>query len=104
MNPDFLRKRLDETRQRQLQSSNKQISMPSTGQMARNLGQSVVRNAVSLAQGNDLRLDPNEANKRLSICKKCEFFNNLSQRCSKCGCFLAVKTYLKAERCPVGKW
>jgi hypothetical protein len=104
MNPDFFKKRLDETRQKQLRSSNKQISMPSVGQMARNLGRSVVSNAVSVAQGNNLRLTPEEANRRLSICKKCEFFEALSQRCSKCGCFMAVKSYLKAEKCPVGRW
>jgi hypothetical protein len=32
------------------------------------------------------------------------FFDSLSERCSRCGCFLSVKTYLKAEKCPVGKW
>jgi hypothetical protein len=104
MNPDFLKRRLEETRQRQLQSSNKKLSMPSASQMAKNFGRSVVNNAVSVAQGNDLRLTPEEANRRLSICRGCEFFEALSQRCSRCGCFLAVKTYLKAEKCPVGKW
>jgi hypothetical protein len=104
MNPDFLKRRLEETRQKQLQSSNKSFSMPSAGQMARNLGKSIFSNAVSVAQGNDLRLTPDEANRRLSICKNCEFFEALSQRCSKCGCFMAVKSYLKAEKCPVGKW
>jgi hypothetical protein len=104
MNSDFLKKRLEETRQRQLQSSNKHLSMPSIGQMARGIGRSVINNAVSVAQGNDLRLTPEEANRRLSICKGCQFFESLSQRCSRCGCFLSMKTYLKAEKCPVGKW
>lgn len=104
MNSNYLKQRLSETRQSQLRSSNKQISMPSKGQMAKNIGKSIINNAVSVAQGNDLRLEQNEANKRLSICKQCQFFNSLSQRCSKCGCFLSVKTYLKAEKCPIGKW
>jgi hypothetical protein len=104
MNSDFLKRRLEETRQKQLQSSNKSLSMPSIGQMARNLGKSVANNAISVVKGNDLRLTPDEANRRLNICKGCQFFDSLSQRCSRCGCFLSVKTYLKAESCPVGKW
>jgi uncharacterized paraquat-inducible protein A len=72
--------------------------------MASNLAQSVVRNVQSLAAGNALRLDENAANQRLNICKGCEFFNQAQERCTKCGCFMAVKTYLKAEKCPVGKW
>ncbi len=103
MNMDFFKRRLDETRAQQLQSSNKPI-MPSTGQMIRNFGQSVSRNISSVARGNELRMEPVEAEKRLDICKGCEFFDSLSQRCSKCGCYLSVKTYLKAEHCPINKW
>lgn len=103
MDPNYLRARLNETRQRQLQSSNKP-QLPSMGRMAMNAAQSVVKNAASVAQGNALKLDPAEANRRLSICQGCEYFLSGSQRCQKCGCFLSVKTYLKAESCPVGKW
>jgi len=103
MNMDFFKKRLDETRIKQLQSSNNN-PMPNTGQMVRNFGQSVTRNLVSVSRGNELRVDEVEADKRLDICKGCEFFDSLSQRCSKCGCYLTVKTYLKAEHCPVNKW
>jgi hypothetical protein len=103
MDANYLKARLDQTRQRQLQSSNKP-QMPSLGRMAVNATQSVIRNAASVAQGNSLKLDPAEANKRLSICQGCEYFSSGSQRCQKCGCFLSVKTYLKAEKCPVGKW
>lgn len=101
MNKEFLKMRMEQARQRQLQSSNK---MPSTGQMIKNLGSSVIKNVVSVAQGSNLNLSENDANNRLSICKQCPFFENNSQRCSKCGCYLSVKTYLKAERCPIGKW
>ncbi len=103
MDPNYLKNRLEQTRQRQLQSSNKP-QMPSIGRMAMNAAQSVVRNAASVAQGNALQIEPAEANRRLSICRGCEFFNAGAQRCQKCGCFLSVKTYLKAEKCPVGKW
>lgn len=85
-------------------SNNKPPQMPSVGQMAANLAQSVGRNLRSVAAGNSLRISDEMANNRLSICKSCEFFNQVQQRCGKCGCYMAVKTYLKAERCPIGKW
>ena len=104
MNLDSLRKSLqDNTRIQKLQGSNKP-NMPSIPTMDKNFGGSVVRNVQSVAAGNSLNLSPDEANKRLSLCKGCEFFNSASERCTKCGCYMAVKTYLRAERCPVGKW
>lgn len=80
------------------------LKMPSSIQMAKNLGNSLVRNVQSVAAGNPLKVGETEANTRLEICKTCEFFSHQSQRCSKCGCKMAVKTYLKAENCPIGKW
>lgn len=78
--------------------------MPSNIQMAKNLGQSIVRNVQSVAAGNPLNVPDSVAQSRLSICSGCEFFDKVAQRCSKCGCKMAVKTYLKAEKCPIGKW
>ena len=56
-------------------------------------------------------LNPNEprsseelAEYRLKICQTCEFFKPLSQRCSKCGCFMKLKTQLSNAYCPMGKW
>ena len=104
MNPEYLSHRLREVKIKKLQSSNKNGPMPSFGQIAKNVGSSLVKNTISVVQGNDLKLSGNEAEKRLEICKSCEFFEKNAQRCSKCGCYMAVKTYLKAEHCPVGKW
>lgn len=104
MSPEHLNKRLQEVKIKQLQSSNKGGLMPSYGQIAKNVGSSLVKNTISVIQGNDLKISNEEAQKRLDICKACVFFDKNAQRCSKCGCYLSVKTYLKAERCPVGKW
>ncbi|NBO98659.1 MAG: hypothetical protein EBU90_00760 [Proteobacteria bacterium] len=103
MNRDSLRQSLQNNRIQRLESSNKP-SMPSLPKMVTNAAQAVVRNVQSVAAGNDLRLSSDEANSRLSVCKGCEFFDKNQERCGKCGCFMALKTYLKAERCPVGKW
>ena len=33
-----------------------------------------------------------------------EHFDAEQERCRKCGCWVSIKTYLKAEKCPIGKW
>lgn len=93
---------LQKNRINQLANSNKR--MPSIAAITVNLAESAVRNVKSVAAGNAFKVDENTANERLNVCKTCEFFNQVQQRCSKCGCFMAVKTYLKAEKCPIGKW
>lgn len=97
-------KRLNEQKSIQKPAFAKPASLPTSSQMARNLIQSLGRNIKSVAAGNGLRLTSEEANKRLSICNSCQFYIANQQRCGKCGCYMAVKTYLKAERCPIGKW
>lgn len=41
---------------------------------------------------------------RLEICRSCEFFNNRLQQCTKCGCFMKLKTKLDRAHCPIGHW
>lgn len=79
-------------------------SYPQPSQMVKNVAQSIVRNVQNVMQGNDLTVSETSANSRLNICKSCSFFDHTPQRCTKCGCKMAVKTYLKAEKCPIGKW
>lgn len=79
-------------------------SLPSTATMASNLFKSakdIVKSAVS---GQGVGLTEDERIKRMSICNICNYFRHSDQRCSKCGCYMAVKTYFKATKCPVGKW
>jgi uncharacterized paraquat-inducible protein A len=95
-----------ETLKAKLQSVRENIkpSYPSLTQMAKNLAGSVKANINSVLEGNNLKLSDNDASRRLDICKGCSFFDNEQQRCTKCGCKLAIKTHLKAEKCPIGKW
>lgn len=72
--------------------------------MAKNLGQDVVRNVKSVVSGNPLASDQQEAERRKAICNSCQFFNSTQDRCTKCGCYMAVKVYLKASSCPMNKW
>lgn len=79
-------------------------SMPSVTEMVKGLSQSLVNNIKSVAAGNSLAVSEYEALARLNICKGCDFFNASQERCTKCGCKMAIKTYLKAESCPIKKW
>lgn len=78
--------------------------MPSKIQMAKNLAKTTVETIKSVAVGNSLNVQNEEAEKRKKICESCNFYNTPQQRCTKCGCYMAIKTYLKAASCPVGKW
>lgn len=45
-----------------------------------------------------------EAYERHSICSGCDRYIRLIDQCKECGCFMRVKTSLKAAKCPLGKW
>lgn len=55
-----------------------------------------------LKPGNKVEEDVYTA--RLDICKACDKFKELTQRCSLCGCFMTMKTRLEGATCPIGKW
>lgn len=44
------------------------------------------------------------AEKRFAICKACPWLLQVTNQCTKCGCFMHLKTKLTAATCPVGKW
>jgi hypothetical protein len=49
-----------------------------------------------------------QINKRLEICRGCEFWDSEAWggtgKCKKCGCSTYAKIRLKTEKCPIGKW
>ena len=42
--------------------------------------------------------------RRMEICKTCEFFISATQICAKCGCIMPAKTVLPNAYCPIHKW
>jgi len=44
------------------------------------------------------------AESRMSICQSCEHLIKPVNTCSKCGCFMNLKTKLKGVECPIKKW
>lgn len=66
----------------------------------------VGRNTKQALLGRAVLVEKETAAARLAICKTCDQFKPSSERCAhpNCACFLRVKTYLKAEKCPERKW
>lgn len=45
--------------------------------------------------------------KRLDICRACEFIRILpvvGEQCQKCGCMMKVKAKIAHVKCPIDKW
>jgi hypothetical protein len=103
MDKNTLKNAIQQNRMKNLASSNRP-QFPSVPQMAKNLGSDIVKNVRSVLAGNPLSADDTEANRRKSICNGCQFFSKGQERCMKCGCNMAIKVYLKASNCPIGKW
>ena len=81
----------------------KHETMPSIVKMVSNLAVSSVQELSSILHGNEA-VSKKEKNKRLEICKSCEFFVPSSQKCMKCGCYMPIKTAWRSQKCPIGKW
>jgi hypothetical protein len=41
---------------------------------------------------------------RMKVCGGCEFFLKEDKRCSKCGCFMEVKSKFIKTTCPLDRW
>lgn len=96
--------RLSTTQVNSSTSGKDEPELPAVAQVIKTAAKSVVNNVKAVLKGETIRVTTDEAQRRLDICKSCQFFRESDERCSKCGCFLSKKTYLKAEKCPVGKW
>ena len=59
---------------------------------------------VDYAKDGFTNVSEEERNKRLEICRGCEFFNKDGEICSKCTCHMKIKTYMRSSNCPIGKW
>lgn len=64
----------------------------------------LIRNTIS---GNKPLVPEEIAQERLDICSMCEYLyysKNNRPKCSKCGCFMDIKTHISTSSCPVYKW
>ena len=73
--------------------------MPTLGERTGSLAKAAKAAVVATANG---ELSLAARRERLAICGKCEFSDG--SMCTKCGCYLRLKTILSAWHCPIGKW
>lgn len=60
-----------------------------------------VKKALSLSTPETLELQKT----RLSTCNTCDYLQRKPVKiCTKCGCFLELKTLVKTEECILNKW
>lgn len=72
-------------------------------EMAKDVALAPVQEAGAVIRGKP-KVTEEEYNKRLEICKGCQFFKASSFRCTKCGCKMRLKARLRSKKCPIGKW
>lgn len=48
--------------------------------------------------------DSEQKTNRVVICKDCEHYQTAGGMCKKCLCIVNLKSWLKKEKCPIGKW
>jgi len=70
----------------------------------KSVGSAALRVAKAAVTGQQVISSKDEIDRRLSICRGCEFFQEDPMKCQKCGCFLNLKTRLETEHCPIAKW
>ena len=73
---------------------------PGLVRKAVNLGKAVARHVADGAK----KLDEEDFNQRLEICKSCPEYIPERTACRLCGCDLKIKASWRSEYCPLAKW
>lgn len=50
------------------------------------------------------RVEESIHKERFALCLECPHLIQLTKQCTKCGCFMEMKTKLPNAFCPIGKW
>jgi hypothetical protein len=62
-----------------------------------------VHAAAAFVAGQPVLVDAAEFDRRLAICRGCEYYFRRDDRCSVCGCVARWKTRLAQEHCPLSE-
>ena len=81
-----------------IDTGKKKQSFPSLAGQAWNLATSL----AAFAADGCRTVDRAEYERRLAICDACD--KRVGNRCSQCGCSLAIKARGRAFECPLGRW
>ena len=55
-------------------------------------------------QGEVLFVSEDVYKERYSICKGCERFDEVENKCMECGCYIPAKARVVLDSCPLEKW
>ncbi len=79
---------------------------PSWTVMAGNLTRAVGEVVSAAVRGEPFVASKQEQGRRLAICHACESYDPVGDRCRDCGCYLAWKTRIASQHCPLDppKW
>lgn len=80
----------------------KTCSFPSLSDQIKNVSLSLFNVMTQALKTGSVVAHEQVVEKRIELCNGCEFLDN--NRCSACGCYIALKSGLAAEKCPKGKW
>ncbi len=77
---------------------------PSLWDQAKSVTAAVGRVADAVVHGRKVLRNQDEQDACMAICRSCEKFDAIQERCTICGCYGDVKSRLITEECPLGKW
>lgn len=75
---------------------------PGIHSMAKDLSVTVMRALREAVKTGKVLAPEHDVRKRLETCNLCEYKTGV--RCSKCGCYISLKTAVLAAKCPIQKW
>ena len=86
----------------QVTSLDEAVAEPNTAEKAGHFVAAVVRHVADGAR----RVPPQEFERRLAVCRGCEYcrVDRMICRHENCGCRLRVKAAWRSESCPLGAW
>lgn len=77
---------------------------PSLGARAVHLGKALGRKFSQAIQGKPTTVNPEELNRRLSLCFGCHYLKGSFCLHSNCGCAVSRKALWSTESCPIRRW
>lgn len=79
---------------------------PSLGQQAKNLSQFSWKliQYIHKNQGQPLTVSDEIYKERTAVCKSCNKFDDLENKCMECGCYIPAKARIILDSCPLNKW
>ena len=89
-----------------LSSCGEDCDEPSFWDKLKGLASDMKNMAKRMLKDGEALVDEDTRNKRLYECMKCEFRdpNSDTVKCTKCGCYMKIKTWISSSECPINIW